>query len=262
MNQQNDQDTGVKILFKNQLPMIPVWKRAIDVACCAAAFPLFCIITLVMAILLRLTSRGPILFQQERVGFKGRRFMCYKFRTMHVGADTKGHQAYLDSLIGAKDPTPMVKLDAKGDNRVIPFGWVLRSTGLDELPQIINIYRGQMSVVGPRPCIPYEYAKYDASERRRSNAVPGLTGLWQVSGKNRLSFDRMIELDIQYSETSSLWLDVKIILMTIPALFIQVADTRRARKAQARAGITRTTTVSSQTTSTRRPQTTASRTLI
>jgi lipopolysaccharide/colanic/teichoic acid biosynthesis glycosyltransferase len=220
----------VKKLFKEDPCEIPAWKRFIDLTCCLIALPFLCLITMVMAVVLKLTSPGPLFFRQERVGYKGSRFMCYKFRTMHAGADTKTHQKYLNSLQGSR--APMVKLDAKGDNRVIRGGWILRATGLDELPQIINIYRREMSVVGPRPCIPYEYDNYEPWQRNRFNAVPGLTGLWQVSGKNRTTFDEMIRFDIRYSETSSFWLDMRIILMTVPALLIQVADTSRARKAQ------------------------------
>jgi lipopolysaccharide/colanic/teichoic acid biosynthesis glycosyltransferase len=230
MNSQDHQHTIVKNLFKGAKIELPAWKRTIDLACCVIALPVLCLITVAMAILLRLTSRGPILFMQERVGFKGSRFMCYKFRTMVVGAETKSHQAYLTDLLGSR--APMVKLDAKGDNRMIRGAWLLRATGLDELPQIINIFRGEMSVVGPRPCIPYEYDRYEPGQKERFNAVPGLTGLWQVSGKNRTTFAEMIDLDVRYSKKSSFWLDIRIILMTIPALIIQVSDTRRARKSK------------------------------
>lgn len=205
-----------------------------------------------MAILLRFTSRGPILFKQERVGFKGSRFMCYKFRTMVVGAETKSHQAYLDNLVGSR--APMIKLDSKGDNRLIRGGWILRATGLDELPQVINILKGEMSVVGPRPCLQYEYEKYEPRQRERFNAVPGLTGLWQVSGKNRTTFDEMIDLDIRYSKTSSFLLDIWIILMTVPALAIQVSDTRKARNSQSRYSTTTINTLTADTGAKRSPQ--------
>jgi exopolysaccharide production protein ExoY len=228
----------VKKLFRNETVQLPPWKRAIDLACCLVALPFLCLIAVVMLVASKLVSPGPILFKQERVGYKGNRFMCYKFRTMHVGADTKSHQTYLNSLQGSN--APMEKLDAKGDKRVIRGGWILRATGLDELPQIINVYRKEMSVVGPRPCIPYEFERYEPWQKNRFNAVPGLTGLWQVSGKNRTTFDEMIRLDIRYSETSAFSLDVKIILMTIPALVIQVADTRRARMAKAQTRPTKT----------------------
>jgi exopolysaccharide production protein ExoY len=118
----------------------------------------------------------------------------------------------------------MTKLDAKHDPRVIPLGSVLRATGLDELPQLINVLRGEMSIVGPRPCVAYEYAMYEAWQKRRFDAVPGLTGLWQVSGKNRTTFHQMINLDIEYSERANLWLDLKIIFKTVPALVQQCCD--------------------------------------
>ena len=191
------------------------------------ALPFLAAIAGIMAVVFRFTSRGPILFKQERVGFMGSRFMVYKFRTMVVGANVNSHQAYCENLLGSQ--APMIKLDAKGDTRVIPGAWILRATGLDELPQIINVYRREMSIVGPRPCMKYEYDKYSALQRERFNAVPGLTGLWQVSGKNRTTFEEMVALDIRYSENSSFWLDLKIILMTVPALVMQVSDTRRAR---------------------------------
>jgi exopolysaccharide production protein ExoY len=254
MNSQNHQIPRVKNLFKGESAQIPGWKRMIDLTCCMIALPFLCLLAVALAIRFRFTSRGPIFFKQERVGFRGSRFVCYKFRTMMAGADTKSHQAYLDNLLGSRAPMPMVKLDATGDNRVIKGAWILRATGLDELPQIINILRREMSIVGPRPCIPYEFEKYEPWQRERFEAVPGLTGLWQVSGKNRTTFDEMIALDIEYSKTSSFWLDIRIILMTIPALVTQVSDTRRARKAKARNSITTVTTISPEQSSKRSPQ--------
>ncbi len=124
----------------------------------------------------------------------------------------------------------MTKLDAKGDKRLIPGGWLLRASGLDELPQLINVLKGDMSLVGPRPCIPSEFEEYLPWQRERVNATPGLTGLWQVSGKNRTTFDEMIRLDIKYARTISLGQDLKIIFSTIPALLQQIGDTLRRRK--------------------------------
>jgi lipopolysaccharide/colanic/teichoic acid biosynthesis glycosyltransferase len=201
-----------------------------DLSCCLIAFPALCVLTLVMVILHKLSSPGPVFFVQERVGYRGTRFRCFKFRTMIFGADTKNHQAYLDSLLASN--TPMMKLDSRGDPRMVPGAWILRALGLDELPQIINVFRGDMSIVGPRPCLSYEYEKYQPWQRERFKAVPGLTGLWQVSGKNRTTFDQMIRLDIRYAENTSLWMDVRIISMTVPALFVQMADTRRSRKSK------------------------------
>ena len=156
--------------------------------------------------------------------------MCLKFRTMHCAAETVSHQSHLQELINSDKP--MTKLDANGDARIIPFGKILRSSGLDELPQLINVLRGDMSLVGPRPCVPYEAEKYQAWQKERFNAAPGLTGLWQVSGKNRTTFTRMMELDIEYTRRKSLWLDLKIIFMTIPALLVQMWDMRQAKKAR------------------------------
>jgi lipopolysaccharide/colanic/teichoic acid biosynthesis glycosyltransferase len=147
---------------------------------------------------------------------------------MHVGADTNGHQNYCRDLI--RNNAPMTKLDAKGDSRLIPGSRLLRASGLDELPQIINVLRGEMSVVGPRPCLPAEYDSYLPWQRQRCLAMPGLTGLWQVSGKNRTTFEQMVRLDIRYGRTKSWWLDAKIILLTVPALCRQIGDTRSGRK--------------------------------
>lgn len=208
---------------------IPTWKRSLDLACCLLALPLLAACTLVMAIVMKLLSPGPVFFRQERVGYRGTRFKIYKFRSMHVGADTKNHQAYFKELVGTK--APMVKLDARGDSRLIPGSWLLRASGLDELPQIINVLRGEMSFVGPRPCLPAEFDLYEPAQRARFDTMPGLTGLWQVSGKNRTTFDEMIRLDIRYARTKNLWMDLRIIFMTVPALLIQIYDTRIGRKA-------------------------------
>lgn len=154
--------------------------------------------------------------------------MCLKFRTMFVGADTVSHQGHLHQLISSDGP--MIKMDAHGDSRIILFGRLLRSSGLDELPQLINVLRGEMSLVGPRPCLSYESDKYLPWQKERFQAMPGLTGLWQVSGKNRTTFVEMMRLDIKYARDRTLWLDVKIILKTIPVLMIQMVDSRKKRK--------------------------------
>jgi lipopolysaccharide/colanic/teichoic acid biosynthesis glycosyltransferase len=189
-------------------------------------------LALFIALLIRSVSTGPVLFRQERVGYMGRRFMCFKFRTMFIDADTTMHQGHLHHLMNSN--TPMMKMDSRGDPRIIPFGLFLRASGLDELPQLINVLRGEMSLVGPRPCLPYEYDKYLPWQKERFGTVPGLTGLWQVSGKNKTTFVEMIQLDIKYAKNKTLWWDLKIILMTIPALIIQILETRQARKASSR----------------------------
>lgn len=211
--------------------VIPRWKRALDIILILMTLPLLLPTMLFIAILVRCVSAGPVLFRQERVGIGGSRFRCFKFRTMSVGNDVAVHQGHLQDLM--KSNAPMTKMDVKGDPRIIPFGVPLRASGLDELPQIFNVVLGQMSLVGPRPCVPYEYEKYLPWQKERFNVLPGLTGFWQVSGKNNTSFEEMMRLDIYYSRNSSPWFDLKIIVKTIPALLIQMIETRRRRKAAA-----------------------------
>ena len=211
---------------------LPDWKRGLDICLILMSLPLLLPLALIIAALIRISSPGPILFKQERVGHLGKRFLCFKFRTMVVNADTTVHQGHLEQLMHSN--VPMVKMDAQGDPRVIPLGSLLRSSGLDELPQLLNVFRGEMSLVGPRPCLPYEYDHYLPWQKDRFNTVPGLTGLWQVSGKNRTTFAEMIRLDIDYARNKTIWLDFQIILKTIPALIGQMRDIRKSRKPLAR----------------------------
>jgi len=153
-------------------------KRILDTLLILLVLPFLIPLALLVTMLIRSGSRGPILFRQERVGYLGRRFRCFKFRTMFVDADTTTHQGHLHQLMNSN--APMMKMDSKGDPRIIPFGVLLRASGLDELPQLINVLRGEMSLVGPRPCLPYEYDNYLPWQKERFVTVPGLTGLWQV----------------------------------------------------------------------------------
>jgi lipopolysaccharide/colanic/teichoic acid biosynthesis glycosyltransferase len=203
---------------------IPFWKRALDLACLFVALPAILLLMAALALFIKLVSRGPAFFRQERVGFRCRRFVCFKFRTMHVNADTSIHRQHLSELLQRN--TPMVKMDAKGDPRLIPGGAWLRATGLDELPQVFNVLRGEMSLVGPRPCVPYEFERYLPAQRVRFDTLPGLTGLWQVRGKNKTTFTEMIELDIEYVRRKSLWLDLRIMAETFGALTKQVREVR------------------------------------
>ncbi len=214
------------------LAKVPAWKRALDITLIILALPILLPLMIGIALVIRLVSAGPILFKQERIGRYGKPFMCFKFRTMIVGNDTNIHRGHLDDLMSSDKP--MVKMDAKGDPRIIRFGVPLRSSGLDELPQLLNVLRGEMSLVGPRPCVRYEYDRYQAWQKERFNAVPGLTGLWQVNGKNKTTFEEMIRLDIKYSRNATIWLDCWIILKTVPALLVQMLETRRAKKEKAR----------------------------
>ena len=208
---------------------LPAWKRILDVTCIMLALPVLLPVGMLIAVFIKLVSPGPALFRQQRVGIFGKNFMCLKFRTMKVNADTGVHQAHLKSLITSNHPTR--KLDCGGDARLIFGGRVLRAFGVDELPQLINILRGEMSLVGPRPCTPYEFDLYLPRHKRRCEAPPGLTGLWQVSGKNKTTFEEQINLDLYYVEHKSLWLDLKIIALTIPAILALVWE-MKVRRAQ------------------------------
>ena len=209
---------------------VPTWKRALDVACILFLLPALLPLGLLISLWIKIVAPGPLLFRQKRVGYRGNQFVCLKFRSMKVGSDSGVHKNYLKELMQSE--TPMTKMDAKGDARLIPLGALLRATGLDELPQLINVLRGEMSLVGPRPCIPYECEEYLPWQRERFNTLPGLTGLWQVNGKNKTTFNEMINYDITYARNKSLWLDIKIIAKTIPAILSQVREARASRKTQ------------------------------
>ena len=204
-----------------------------DLACVFLSLPLAIPLMLAVACWIKLVSRGPALFCQERIGFGGRRFTLYKFRTMHPGAPTRDHEAHVGRLV--ESDSPMIKLDLLGDARLIPGGCFLRSAGLDELPQLLNVLLGEMSVVGPRPCVLEEYGFFTLSQRERFTVLPGLTGLWQVNGKNRTTFREMNAMDVHYARRYSPLLDLWIMLLTPVALLGQMADcmARRRRAAAA-----------------------------
>ena len=183
--------------------------------------PLF----LAIALLIKLTSKGPVLFRQTRVGQYGRPFVLFKFRTMHTNCDPQIHREYVTQLIANQAER---KSDGRGpgvfklvkDARITRIGSILRRSSLDELPQIVNVLKGDMSLVGPRPPIPYELSAYQTWHRRRVlEAKPGVTGLWQVTGRSQVRFDEMVRLDLRYATSWSLWLDLKILLRTPLAIF-------------------------------------------
>ena len=217
-----DRAKPIEELEPHCLFRIPLWKRTTDIVGSLVALLLLSPLLLLVALLIKIVSPGPALFRQKRVGYLGRIFTIWKFRTMHVNADTTIHRNYLRELI--HNENEMTKLDHGRDSRIIPFGNLLRATGVDELPQLINVLLGDMSLVGPRPCLPYEAYEYHSWQMRRFDAVPGLTGLWQVSGKNRTTFKEMMRLDISYSRKRAFLLDMMIVLKTIPAIVVQVAD--------------------------------------
>jgi len=194
----------------------PLWKRVLDVTCVLVAIPFLIPIVILTVIFVKIASPGPVFFRQQRVGLLRRKFMCLKFRTMKVNADTSVHQQHLKQLMTANKPTR--KLDCAGDPRLIPGGAWLRASGIDELPQLFNVLCGDMSIVGPRPCTPYEFDLYSENNKARCLAPPGLTGLWQISGKNKTTFQEMMDLDLKYVREKSLWMDLKIMASTIPAI--------------------------------------------
>ncbi|MGD9245372.1 MAG: sugar transferase [Desulfobacterales bacterium] len=218
-----------RMLKGSLAPRNPYWKRGIDVLGAVVLLILFFPLFLMIGVLIKIVSPGPIFFKQKRVGYQGKFFDCLKFRTMTVNADTSVHEQYVCQLTCSE--TPMTKLDMEEDARIIPFGNLLRITALDELPQLINIIRGEMSLIGPRPCLPYEARNYQIWQRKRFHAMPGLTGFWQVNGKNRTTFKEMIRMDIRYVKEMSLWLDMKILIGTIPAVFTQVAQYMAEKRA-------------------------------
>ena len=200
-------------------------KRAIDIAGSLAALILLSPLLFAVAIAIKLTSKGPTLFKQTRVGQYGVRFTFLKFRSMRFRNDPQIHQDYVARLISGEDDGEQGHANGgvykiKDDPRVTPVGKFLRKTSLDELPQFFNVLKGEMSLVGPRPPIPYEVEAYDIWHRRRFLEVrPGITGLWQVKGRSRTKFEDMVRLDLEYARTWSLGLDFKILLETPRAIF-------------------------------------------
>jgi lipopolysaccharide/colanic/teichoic acid biosynthesis glycosyltransferase len=196
-------------------------KRAMDIAGSALLLVLCAPLLLIIAAAVKASSQGPVLFKQYRVGQYGRRFTFLKFRSMRADNDPSVHREYVTKLIAGEAERIPSHADGKGvyklanDKRITPIGRFLRKTSLDELPQFLNVLKGDMSLVGPRPPIPYELAAYQTWHRRRVLEVkPGITGLWQVTGRSRVKFDDMVRLDLRYAMSWSPWLDVKILIRT------------------------------------------------
>ncbi len=197
-------------LQKNSIPTLPLmFKRVVDIAVSGLLLFFLAPLLLMVALLVRLTSKGTLFYRSVRVGKKGETFVCYKFRTMVENAEAmKASLAHLNERDGvlfkiAKDP------------RITPIGRVLRKFSLDELPQLFNVLKGDMSLVGPRPPVPGEYQQYALDHLRRLDVKPGITGLWQVMARQSPSFDSYIELDREYVDTWSFWLDCRILLKTV-----------------------------------------------
>jgi lipopolysaccharide/colanic/teichoic acid biosynthesis glycosyltransferase len=195
-------------------------KRAIDIAGSAAALLLLSPLFMVIGVLIKATSKGPVFFRQERLGQYGKKFTFLKFRSMRKDCDSKIHQEYVSKFIagqvsGQDQSGEKVTFKIQKDPRVTPVGAFLRKTSLDEIPQFWNVLIGEMSLVGPRPPVEYEFKAYDVWHRRRVLEIkPGITGLWQVEGRSRTQFDDMVRLDLKYARVWSIWLDVKILVRT------------------------------------------------
>jgi lipopolysaccharide/colanic/teichoic acid biosynthesis glycosyltransferase len=208
-------------------------KRVLDCTLALIGLLVASPVLLVAWALVRLTSPGPAIFRQERVGFRGRRFVVFKFRSMYVDNDERLHRAAYeqflrgerlsgkvdDTVPGAEDhPRKHKHSGVPYDPRITPLGYFLRRSSIDELPQLFNVLRGEMSLVGPRPPIAYEVKLYKEWHLGRLETLPGITGLWQVRGRSRVSFDTMVQMDIEYIAKQSFWYDLKLLFLTIPAV--------------------------------------------
>ena len=196
-------------------------KRVMDVVIAGIALVVFGPLMLVITLLIRLTSPGPALFRQERIGQDKVPFTVLKFRTMRTGADDAVHRSYVTQLLTADAPERggergLYKLE--NDPRVTSVGRWLRATSLDELPQLVNVLRGEMSLVGPRPVLAWECELYQEADHARFDVLPGITGLWQVRGRSRLSMRQALDLDVEYSRRRSLGFDLSILFQTVPSL--------------------------------------------
>lgn len=200
-------------------------KRGMDIFGSVLALIVLSPVFLLIALAVKLTSEGPVIFRQQRLGQYGKRFTCLKFRSMYVNNDLTIHKEFMKHVIhgesaGGRGEGGQQVYKMVHDPRITQLGHFLRRTSLDELPQFINVLRGDMSLVGPRPPLAYEFQQYEIWHRRRLLAVkPGITGLWQVNGRSKVSFDEMVRLDLRYVRTCSLWLDLRILLQTPRAVF-------------------------------------------
>jgi len=190
-------------------------KRVLDIVVSAGLLALLFPLFLLLAVLIRLDSPGPILFKQIRVGRWGELFTMWKFRSMYIDAEQRK-----ETLATANEMAGGVTFKMKRDPRITRVGRFIRKASIDELPQIWNVFKGDMSLVGPRPPVPKEVDEYSVADRRRLEVIPGITCLWQVSGRSDIPFPQQVELDVKYIESQSLWLDIKILLQTIPAVLL------------------------------------------
>jgi exopolysaccharide biosynthesis polyprenyl glycosylphosphotransferase len=190
-------------------------KRVLDVVVSATALLLLLPVFALVAAMIRLESPGPVFFKQTRVGRWGKLFTIWKFRSMYADAEERKAE-----LLGSNEMEGGVTFKMKDDPRITRVGRFIRKTSIDELPQLWNVLVGDMSLVGPRPPVPSEVDQYSLSDRRRLEVIPGITCIWQVSGRSEIPFEQQVELDVQYIQSQSLWTDLKILLKTVPALLL------------------------------------------
>ena len=195
-------------------------KRLLDIVVSAVAILCLWPLALVIAMAIRLTSPGPIFFRQKRIGFQGREFTILKFRSMIAGNDDRRHRSLMRNVISGAHATQDKVVKLKDDRRITPIGRLLRRTCFDEIPQFVNVLKGEMSLVGPRPAISYEYELHETWHRLRTRAIPGMTGLWQVSKRENLNFNNMVALDLTYIRQQCFTLDLKLLLLTPLAIFV------------------------------------------
>jgi lipopolysaccharide/colanic/teichoic acid biosynthesis glycosyltransferase len=197
-------------------------KRIVDIAFTLLVLPALVVILLLITIAIKLYSPGPVFYRQQRIGKNGKPFIMLKFRSMHIGNNSQPHREFMQRIIRENlrpEDLGLKVMKLPADPRITRPGKLLRLLSLDELPQFINVLRGEMSIVGPRPPLPYEVELYDEWHKRRFDVLPGITGLWQVMAHNQVSFDEMVRIDLKYIESMSFWLDLKLIVLTPLEMF-------------------------------------------
>ncbi len=207
------QQVGTKRIEASYLPL----KRVLDFTAAIFLLLLFAPLILTIIVAIKIQSPGPVIFKQNRIGLHGRPFTMLKFRSMHTHNNPQVHQEHVKRLIQQNlSPKELgaTSLKLKTDQRITPIGKWIRALSLDELPQLINVLKGEMSIVGPRPPMPYEYDLFKEWHKQRQDVLPGLTGLWQVTARNEVPFDDMVRMDLQYIEQMNLWQDLRIMILT------------------------------------------------
>jgi len=223
-----EQDSSLEeILLDRKLPF---WKRSLDIIGSSVGLLILSPLFATVVAYIKIVSPGPVFFKHERIGYLGKPFTMWKFRTMKPTADSLVHQNHLKKLMA--NDVSMIKLDQGKDDRLIPLGWVLRKSCIDELPQLINVLKGDMSLIGPRPCLAYEADDFHRWQTRRFHSHPGMTGLWQVSGKNLTTFREMMRLDIRYAQKKNPFMDLMIFLKTAPVVIGEMTGKFTSRMAK------------------------------